>query len=112
MIGPDDPTKDRTEDGRVANHLWLESLIIRLINSQTITEWTRTLDKYKTKQISDPKGNPLSYSRLYNWKLSLHPSLGPQGVSRQVNSAFFQLKLGHGYLKGYCKGVSRHTTRE
>ena len=85
--------------------------IIRLINDETIAEWTRTLDKYKTKQISDPKGNPLSYSRLYDWRPSLRPSLGPQGVSRPVNSAFFQLKLGHGYLKGYLNKLG-HTDND
>jgi len=83
------------------------TLIIRLINNQAVTEWTTILDKYKTKQMADPKGNPLSYSRLYDWKLSLHPSLGPQGISRQINSAFFQLKLGHGYLKGYLNKLGR-----
>ncbi|KYG39769.1 hypothetical protein M433DRAFT_9975 [Acidomyces richmondensis BFW] len=66
---------------------------------------------YKTKQISDPEGNPLSYSRLYDWKLSLQPSLGPRGVSRQVNSAFFQLKLGHGYIKGYLNKLG-HTEND
>jgi len=58
--------------------------------------------------MSDLKGNPLSYCRLYDWRLSLRPSLGPQGVSRPVNSAFFQLKLGYGYLKGYLNKLG-HT---
>jgi len=35
MIGPDDPTKDRTKGGRVANHLWLDWLACETVETKS-----------------------------------------------------------------------------
>jgi hypothetical protein len=41
-----------------------------------------------------------SYSRLYPWKIARRIAL-PIGTKRELASSFFQLKIGHGYLKSY-----------
>ena len=44
--------------------------------------------------------NLSSYSQLFPWKLHSKIRL-PTGTKREIASAFFRLKLGHGYLKNY-----------
>jgi hypothetical protein len=41
-----------------------------------------------------------SYSKIYSWKISKKINL-PLKTKRELASSFFQLKLGHGYLKAY-----------
>jgi hypothetical protein len=44
--------------------------------------------------------NTTSYKKHFSWKLSSKLQL-PTGTRRELASAFYQLKLGHGYLKSY-----------
>ena len=44
--------------------------------------------------------NPLSYRKIFNWKISPKIQV-PNGTKRKTFSAYFQLKLGHGYNKAY-----------
>jgi hypothetical protein len=48
--------------------------------------------------VSEKK--PSTYSRLFKWRLGSKPLI-PKGTKRELASAFFQLKLGHGYLRAY-----------
>jgi ribonuclease HI len=41
-----------------------------------------------------------SYTNTYTWKISKKICL-PLGIKRELASSFFQLKLGHGYIKSY-----------
>jgi hypothetical protein len=41
-----------------------------------------------------------NYSKNYSWKIRPRISL-PRGTKREIASAFYQLKLGHGYIKNY-----------
>ncbi len=44
--------------------------------------------------------SPESYSSIYPWRISSKIIL-PIGTKRELASSFFQLKIGHGYLKSY-----------
>ena len=59
-------------------------------------EWRAMLDQYD--QIATT--NTTSYKKHFSWKLSSKLQL-PTGTRRELASAFYQLKLGHGYLKSY-----------
>ena len=69
-------------------------------------EWYNILRKSYLR----PSSNPASYGRKYSWKTYLKIQL-PPGTRRELASAFYQLKLGHGYFKSYlyCLG---HTTSD
>lgn len=41
-----------------------------------------------------------AYTNTYTWNISKKISL-PLGIKRELASSFFQLKLGHGYIKSY-----------
>jgi hypothetical protein len=64
------------------------------------------LNKLKTHDIhsilKDQKQakNREAYTNTYTWNISKKISL-PLGIKRELASSFFQLKLGHGYIKSY-----------
>jgi ribonuclease HI len=65
------------------------------IRKTTLESWSNFFTAY-TSKISH---NSQSYGRKYIWK---PPSLSvPKGAKREQISSFYQLKLGHGYLKSY-----------
>ena len=47
-----------------------------------------------------PSQNPSSYRKLFPWKIQSKIQL-PTGTKRELASSFYQLKLGHGYIKSY-----------
>jgi hypothetical protein len=49
---------------------------------------------------TEPSTNQHSYRREFPWKILSKPCV-PQGTKREIASAFYQLKLGHGYFKSY-----------
>ena len=53
------------------------------------------LDKYDTLSSRNQ-----AYKKLFLWKLGAKIQL-PLGTKQELASAFYQLKLGHGYLKSY-----------
>ena len=53
-------------------------------------EWSLHLNKAK----------PTNYSKHFKWKINDTLSL-PPNTKRALASAFYQLKLGHGYIKSY-----------
>ena len=61
-----------------------------------LREWQTVLDQYDKL----PSQNPATYKKQFPWKLGSKILL-PLGTKRQLASAFYQLKLGHGYLKSY-----------
>jgi ribonuclease HI len=58
-------------------------------------EWQEVLDQYDTL----PSRNQ-AYKKQFLWKLRTKIQL-PLGTKRELASAFFQLKLGHGYIRTY-----------
>lgn len=64
-----------------------------------IQTWTKYIDKKKTEMKF--KGIESQYIKRYS---VLKPNMSiqlPRNITRQIASAFYQLKLGHGYNRGY-----------
>ena len=72
----------------------------------TKNEWQEDYLKYKTKAW---KNNPSTYSATFEPRFIQKIQL-PSGVSRNIASSFYQLKLGHGYFQGYMYKIKRHST--
>ena len=68
-------------------------------------EWALVVQEYKKKTLVK-YANPATYSNIYSWRLS-RKLIIPQGTKRLVASAFYQLKIGHGYLKQYLYRIKR-----
>jgi hypothetical protein len=49
--------------------------------------------------------NPNTYAAKYSWKTRKKLSV-PTGTRREIASAFYQLKIGHGYNKAYLSSVT------
>ena len=60
------------------------------------------MDSLRCSKISP---NPASYTRKYPWKPSL--ILDKIQAKRRISSAFYQLKIGHGYIKSYLYNIGR-----
>jgi hypothetical protein len=58
-------------------------------------EWQQTLTKYTPQAIHH---NPSTYAAQYSWRIRKKLSV-PMGTRWETASAFYQLKLGHGYNK-------------
>jgi ribonuclease HI len=78
-------------------------LRIKALDSQ---EWLQILTKYRAQALKT--ANLSTYSRNFPWKISRKLQL-PLGVKRAIASSFYQLKLGHGYIKTYLNRF-KHTT--
>ncbi|KAH7557896.1 hypothetical protein BM1_05168 [Bipolaris maydis] len=59
-------------------------------------EWLSYLGQYRRKAIAL---NPTTYAARYKWKTRKQIATPP--TSREASSAFFQLKLGHCYLRDF-----------
>ena len=59
-------------------------------------EWHSYLEQYRKKAITI---NPNTYAARYKWKI--RKQIATPSTSREVSSAFFQLKLGHCYLRDF-----------
>jgi ribonuclease HI len=97
----DSLAKEATElapDSDNTSHAHLRSMIREV----KFKEWKSVLDKYE----SLPSQNPIAYKKLFSWKINSKIQL-PPGTKRQVASAFYQLKLGHGFLKSYLNRIGR-----
>jgi ribonuclease HI len=57
-------------------------------------------DIFNILSLQKPSKYLDSYTSIYTWKISKKISL-PLGIKRELASSFFQLKLGHGYIKSY-----------
>lgn len=80
------PTSNETSFG-------LLGMIIKEYDSD---QWLSTLNQYELRSNQSPS----TYSKLFPWKIGSKIKL-PSGTTRNTASAFFQLKLGHGYIKSY-----------
>ena len=59
-------------------------------------EWESALNEYDKR----PNQNPSTYRSQFPWKLLSKIQL-PPGTKREQASSFYQLKLGHGYIRSY-----------
>ena len=71
----------------------------------------KTLELYNYLQSQKPSYYPGSYFNTYQWKLSNKIAI-PRGTKRETASSFFQLKLGHGYLKSYLYRLNIATSNK
>jgi hypothetical protein len=62
------------------------------------TEWKDKLEADNNK--SRPYTYAHSYRKLFKWEVRSKLRT-PQGTPRKIASAFYQLKIGHGYFKSY-----------
>jgi ribonuclease HI len=76
------------------------------IKARTKANWIDQLAKYKDKAIAK---NPRTYASQFLWTIR-QQMLIPLYTLRATASAFFQLKLGHGYFKSYL--ASRNQTTD
>ncbi|PVH73105.1 hypothetical protein DL98DRAFT_552810 [Cadophora sp. DSE1049] len=70
------------------------------IRQKAREEWMKILKKDSLATINTT--HPLSYKKTFPWKLRTKLSV-PRGITREVSSAFYQLKLGHGYFQSYMQ---------
>jgi hypothetical protein len=68
------------------------------IKAKTNYEWSEFLNNAKPARSN----NPNSYRQQFPWHIKSKIRT-PVGTPRETASAFFQLKLGHGYIKSYLK---------
>jgi hypothetical protein len=68
-------------------------------------EWESILDQYSRL----PSQNPAIYKNQFPWQLRSKVQLPPR-TKRELASSFYQLKLGHGYLKLYLYRIGRSET--
>ena len=64
------------------------------LKEETSTEWLESLEKLK------PRETPSKYHLKFGWKPRFKLRIPPL-VKRSTASAFYQMKLGHGYFKSY-----------
>lgn len=70
------------------------------INNLKRTEWNQHFNSAK----------PTTYSKRYNWRIR-SKLLVPVDTKRELASAFYQLKFGHGYIKTYLYKLN-HTEND
>lgn len=76
------------------------------IKELKIKEWYDLLNNAKGKT----NYNRFSYKKHFPWRIQSKLRT-PAGTPRKIASAFYQLKLGHGYLKSYLQRV-KHSTND
>ena len=59
-------------------------------------EWLTILEQYSRL----PSTNPTSYKLIYPWQPENRLQL-PKGTTRELASSYYQLKIGHGYIRSY-----------
>ena len=78
------------------------------IKQATLFEWNTILARYSREQRTS-NSNSTTYSAIYQpWKPIQQVQI-PTPTNRPTASAFYQLKLGHGYFKSYLF-KRKHTT--
>ncbi|KAI0992818.1 hypothetical protein K3495_g15366 [Podosphaera aphanis] len=76
--------------------------VSQLISQEKIQEWDNILTRYN---LSHP-GGPSSYSNLYPRQIR-RKVWTPRGTKKEFCSAFYQLKIGHGYFKSYLNRIGK-----
>ena len=83
----------------------LTSLALTGIRIKEITnrEWMKELREYKDEAV---KQNPNTYAAKFRWRIRKRLAI-PVGTKRHLASTFYQLKMGHGYLKAYLARINK-----
>ncbi|KAI0993691.1 hypothetical protein K3495_g14493 [Podosphaera aphanis] len=76
----------------------------KLIRDEKNEEWNDILSKFK----SNHPGGSSSYLNLYPRQIR-KKVWTPRGTKKEICSAYYQLKLGHGYFKSYLKRIGKTT---
>jgi len=78
------------------------------IQQDRLHEWQRYLDEHDKRRYKDDKCLS-NYSKRFGWHLSPKNRI-PPGTKRAISSAFYQLKIGHGYFKSYLYRLGHSST--
>lgn len=76
------------------------------IKQQKSEEWMAKLEKDSCQRR--PSNHPHSYRKFFPWKVKYKLGV-PQGTAREVATAFYQLKIGHGYNKSFLHHINNST---
>jgi ribonuclease HI len=69
-------------------------------------EWGLVIQEYNDKRQKAKYTNQLAYSNTYQWRLS-NKLILPLGVPRLLASSYYQLKIGHRFLKSYLHRIKK-----
>ncbi|KAF7574091.1 hypothetical protein PtrM4_057140 [Pyrenophora tritici-repentis] len=90
--------KERPTTSTIASLAYLGTEINKIQKTEQLMEYKRYTDR--------PTKNRSSYSRIF--KLNTHTTIKvPKGTPREISSAFYSLKLGHGYFNSYLKRFNK-----
>ncbi|KAF7564239.1 uncharacterized protein PtrM4_153550 [Pyrenophora tritici-repentis] len=90
--------KERPTTSTTASLAYLGTEINKIQKTEQLMEYKRYTDR--------PTKNRSSYSRIF--KLNTHTTIKvPKGTPREISSAFYSLKLGHGYFNSYLKRFNK-----
>ena len=90
--------KERPTTSTTASLAYLGTEINKIQKTEQLMEYKRYTDR--------PTKNRNSYSRIF--KLNTHTTIKvPKGTPREISSAFYSLKLGHGYFNSYLKRFNK-----
>ena len=90
--------KERPTTSTIASLAYLGTEINKIQKTEQLMEYKRYTDR--------PTKNRNSYSRIF--KLNTHTTIKvPKGTPREISSAFYSLKLGHGYFNSYLKRFNK-----
>lgn len=70
-------------------------------------EWHIILNNYREDRLLED--SPSAYTGVFPWQIRRKPWV-PRGTRREISSAFYQIKLGHGYFKSYMRRVGHIET--
>ena len=65
------------------------------------------MDDYEEGRLLEE--GPSAYRGVFPWQIRRKPWV-PRGTKREISSAFYQIKLGHGYFKSYMKRIGHIET--
>ena len=69
-------------------------------------KWNRLVENYELKRQEREEYS--AYTGVFPWQTRRKPWV-PSGTRKEICSAFYQLKLGHGFYKSYMKRIRQST---
>lgn len=101
----DDLAKEAAKMSPSSNTTSLALTGIRIKNLAN-KEWREHLNNYTPSAVEK---NSRTYAAKFLWRIGKKLCI-PQGTKREIASAFYQLKTGHGYNKSYLHRIGKSET--
>jgi ribonuclease HI len=98
----DSLAKSAAKQTPISNITSLAMTGIKIKGLATI-DWQKILSKSTPQAVQN---NRNSYAATYSWKIGRKLKI-PLGTKREIASAFYQLKIGHGYNKGFLYRIGK-----